>query len=82
MSAERARTISPYVIKSFLVLFSKKEHTLPRAGAVPSFSGEKEAKRLLIICVRRMRAHNFPLCNQKFFGSFFQKRTPLLHART
>ncbi|WP_167400101.1 hypothetical protein [Novacetimonas maltaceti] len=81
VSAERARAFSPYVIRSFLVLFSKK-NAFAANGTVPSFSGEKEAKRLLSICVRRTRTRIFPLCNQKFFGSFFSKKNAFAHAPT
>jgi hypothetical protein len=38
-----------------------------------SFSEEKEAKRLLIVLSRRLRQTRAN--KQKFFGSFFQKRT-------
>jgi hypothetical protein len=41
-----------------------------------SFFGKKEAKKLLSICIRLSREN--PGANgQKFFGSFFQKRTRL-----
>jgi hypothetical protein len=43
-----------------------------------SFSEEKEAKRLLSVEVVRVAMPGHGASGGKFFGSFFQKRTPSL----